>query len=207
MDNNNLHYEISDWKQLTKCLSNNSNELRISVCNYVQNSDIEGTKISVVHPHYGVLFSYTIDPIGKLVTDIDSEDIEVVNTQILLNELKRYGFEVVYKEEEHLPESQVDLLRSIQKLNFDKLRLCVVHDGDVVEKRVCIIAFNIIGNEHWLNAGYSPNKYELHKAILDGSALNVSGLTDVHKYSWDWLYNVIIDLNDLLSKYDEDESE
>lgn len=204
MDNNNLQYTISDWHDISKCMSNNSDQLYLSVCEFVQNDDIKGLKISVKHKFYGTLMSYTIDPKGDLITDVTSQDLDLVTTEILLNELKRYGFYITYVEEENLPEGQVQLLRTIRGLKFDKIRLCRVYDSQLSYIRVT--AFNILGNEYWLNSGYSPSAHEWEKSILGGTAFNVSGLAEASKYSWSWLYNKIIDLEDLLARYD-DESE
>lgn len=204
MDKTILQYQISDWSQLSNCMSNNSPELKIIVCNYVQNDDIEGTKIEVHHPVYGTLLAYTISPKGNLITDITDKDIDVMHTQTLLNELRRYGFYVDFVEEENLPEGQINLLKSLKAFNFDKLRICSIHsDYEDFYSTIRVTAFNIKENPYWINSGYSPSKAEWENALLNGSAFNVSGLDGAEDYSWDWVYNAIIDIEELLEKYED----
>jgi hypothetical protein len=203
LDSNILQYQISDWTQLSKCQSNNSPDLKISVSKYMQNWDIEGTKIEVKHPTYGVLFAYTILPKGELITDITKEPLEVMHKQTLLNELRRYGFYVDYQEEAHLPAGQVNLLRTIQGLKFDKIRLFSVADTSTeFYDTIRITAFNVFEHDAWLNPGYSPSKKEWEAAILDGTAFNISGLDEAMKYDWDWLYNGVYDLDAILLRYE-----
>lgn len=204
MDNTILQYQISDWSQLSKCCSNNSPDLKICVSKYIQNFDIEGTKVEVKHPQYGTLFAYTIRPKGNLITNINCQDLEVMHSQTLLNELRRYGFYVDYVEEANLSSGQVNLLKTIQGLKFDKLRIFAVHDiADDFNSSLRITAFNMQNHDQWLNAGYSPSKKEWESAILDGSAFNVSGLEEANNYSWDWLYNAIYDIDEILMRYED----
>lgn len=204
MENTILQYEISDWSQLTKCHSNNSPDLKIYVSKYLQNFDISGTKVEVKHPKYGTLLAYTISPRGELISDVSDLE-EVMHGQTLLNELRRYGFYVDYQQEANLSLGQVNLLRTIQGLKFDKLRICKVRDiSDDFYSSLRVTAFNIKNHDQWLNPGYSPTKKEWEDAILDGSAFNVSGLDEAMKYNWDWLYNAVFDIDAILSRYDDE---
>ena len=204
LDNTILQYQISDWSQLTKCMSNNSPELKIKVSKYMQNRDIRGTKVEVFHPHYGTLLAYTIQPKGNLITDITDLDLDIMHSQTLLNELRRYGFYVDFVQEANLSSGQVALLRTIQGLKFDKIRLCSIRDLSAnFTKSLRVTAFNIQNHDQWLNSGYSPTKQEWDNAILDGSAFNVSGLDEAMKYNWDWLYNAVYDIDEILSRYEQ----
>lgn len=200
-----LQYEISDWSQLAKCQSNNSPELKIVVSKYLQNFDIEGTKIEITHPKYGTLFAYTILPKGDLITDINCCCQDVMTHTTLLNEIQRYGFYVDYVAEAHLSAGLVNLLKTIQGLHFDKIRLFAVHENsDPTNSTLYITAFNIQTNEQWLNSGYSPSRKEWEEAILNGTAMNVSGLNEARKYNWSWIYNAVYDIDQILSRYDDD---
>ena len=203
-----LQYKINSWDQLSQCRSNNSPDLRIRVSKYVQNQDIEGTKIEVTHPTYGTLFALTILPRGDLITNIEKDNLDTIHHDQLLNELKRYGFYVLYEESEYLPSGQVRLLKTLQGLRFDKLRLFVVHDlSDQWEDTLRVTAFNLIDHQDWLNASYSPSKKEWETAILDGTAFNVSGLDEAKKYHWDFLYNNIEDIDKIILRNEEHEDE
>ena len=204
LDSNILQYQISDWDQLSKCQSNNSPDLKISVSEYMQNWDIEGKKIEVKHPTYGTLFAYTILPKGNLITDITHQDLCVMHKETLLNELRRYGFYVDYQEEAYLSPGQVNLLRTIQGLRFDKIRIFSIHDiSSDFSDTIRITAFNISQHDQWLNPGYSPSSVEWQSAILDGSAFNVSGLDEAMKYNWDWMYNGVYDIDSILMRYND----
>ena len=203
MESTILQYEISDWSQLTQCQSNNSPDLNISVCKFIQNPDIEGIRVSVNHPIYGVLFSYTISPAGSLITDITCKDVPVMTSQILLNELSRYGFYIDYVEEANLSDKQVEFLNGLSLLGYDKIRLCSVYDGtDSLNNTLYVTLFKVEAHPNWLNSGYSPSRKEWNDAILAGTAFNASGLSDAIEFRWDWLYNVVYDLNDVLKWYE-----
>lgn len=199
-----LQYKISKWDQLSQCRSNNSPDLKIVVSKYVQNQDIEGTKIEVTHPIYGTLFAYTILPRGDLVTNIESDNLETMHHEMLLNELKRYGFYVLYEEEQYLPVGQVHLLKTLQGLRFDKIRIFAIQNlSSEWKDSLRVTAFNIMAHENWLNAGYSPTVQEWQNAILDGTAFNVSGLDEAKKYHWDFLYNTVGDIDKILLTNEE----
>ena len=201
--NNLLQYKISSWDQLSKCQSNNSVDLSIKVRHFVNSTELNGTNVSVIHKDYGTLLSYTIFPQGEMITDITKDDIPKMTSEILLDELKRYGFYIVYEEESHLPLGQVDLLKTLAGLKFDKIRILSIHDiSDVWEDTIRVTAFSIERKPNWLNSGYSPSVKERREAILDGSAFNVSGLPEAKKYDWSFLYNSIQDIHTLIDEND-----
>ena len=207
MEKTILQYQISDWAQLSKCQSNNSPDLHIRVSKFINNDDLEGTRISIYHEIYGDLFVYVIGPKGDLVSnDIYCRSLNVITPDILLNELMRFGFYVDYQEEYHLSTGQVNLLRTIQGLKFDKIRVLAVHDdADTSSQEIYVVAFNIQSNEFWINSGYSPSRSEYESSILNGSAMNVSGLQEAKNYNWSFLYNSVQDIDQILSRYDENE--
>jgi len=205
MENSILQYNISAWSQLTECKSNNSPDLEIKVFSYIQNDDIVGLKVAVMHPVYGTLMAYTIDPKGELVTDITKEESDIMHSSTLLNELKRYGFYVSFTEEAHLSSGQVNLLKTIQGLNYDKLRLCVVYENNNLDDtRWYVTAFNVKENPDWINSNYSPSRIEWETALVQGSAFNVSGLAYASQYRWDWLYNSVMDIDQILANYEDE---
>lgn len=211
MDKSILQYRISDWHQLKDCKSNTSPDLKISITDFINNDEIQGTRISINHPYYGSLFSMLVGDYccGSLVSPIVDDDLYARNketigiNQIILNELARYGFYVFYKEEEHLPLAQVEFLKAIKTFNFDKLKLVsVFEDKDLTQTKIYLAAYNIEALPAWINAGYSPSRSEWVQAISKGYALNVSTICKNSEFKWDWMYNQIVDLNALLEKYE-----
>lgn len=207
LDKTILQYQISDWHQLTKCQSNNCPELKIKVSDFIQNKDIEGTKVEIWHPCFGTLFAYTIEPKGQLITEIccDCDAEYIMHSQTLLNELRRYGFYVDFKEENHLQSGQLRLLKSLVGLKFDKLRLISVHeDNDKLSLTNYICVFNILENPNWINPGYSPSQKEWETALTNGTAFNVTGLDEAQKYNWSWAYNAVYDLYSIIESNESD---
>ena len=208
MEKSILQYQISDWKQLSKVQSNLSPDLKISVSSYLQNDDITGTKIEVLHPTYGTLFAYIIDPRGELVLPIRTSTDDIIHTSTILNELRRFGFYVDYQEEYNMSRGQVEFLRTVQGLHFDKIRLmCVYENNDVDVKTNYIVAFDIRNLTDWLNSSYSCSRREFEKAVSLGYAFNISGLEYAQRYNWSWVYNSIFDLNQILSRYEDEDEE
>lgn len=208
MDNTILQYQISDWDQLSKCQSNLSPDYKIRVCHYVQNKDIKGINVSVHHSKYGILLAYTINPQGDLVNPLSPDVKDIVKATTLLNELRRYGFYVDYVEEENLKPKMLELLKTIQGLHFDKLRLLFVHENNNPSKgHNYITAFSVSRLPEWINSGYSPSQKEWESALVTGSAFNVSGLENGKVFNWSWAYNAIFDIDELIENNTEVQNE
>ena len=96
-------------------------------------------------------------------------------------------------------------LMTLASLNYDKIRLLSVWKVENAQKvfNNYIVAFNIHANEQWLNASYSPSESEFVKALTDGSAINVTAMTKNLNFKWDWLYNWVADINDIIADNEE----
>lgn len=204
MESNYRRYRISDWSQLADCRSNSSKDLRISVTEYINNPDIEGTQIEVRHPKYGTLMAYIIKPVGNLTLPLPRGTDNVMTSSILLNELKRYGFYVEYREERTLPPGQIELINSAKSLGGRKLRLMRVYDSkDPEVADVYVVAFDPGKVPDWMNSGYSCSKTEFMEVLYKGHAFNLSTMAATAKYRWDWLYNAVYDVYALLDEVAE----
>lgn len=211
MDKTILQYKISDWHQLVKCQSNTSPDLKIGVTDFLNNDEIAGIRISVNHPKYGSLFSILLGDYcyGSLVSPIAysatyaTRDCETDIVQIVQNQLERFGFYITYSQENYLSKPQVEFLRAVNAFNMDKLRLVSVHDDiHLDDTQLFITAFNVEHLPAWIQTGYSPGRSEWSKAISEGYAINVSALCKNPEFKWDWMYNNLIDLPQLLEKYE-----
>ncbi len=195
-----LRYQISDWKQLCKCKSNNSSKLKINVTEFIQNSDVRGTRISVDHELLGTLFTYVVNLSGGIISPVSSSIDSELSTNEILAQLAKFGFLVTFKEYAHLSGDQLQYLMTLQNLHFDKIRLLNVWDASsgIKEFTTYVVAFKLDFLSDWLNAGYSPSKSEYLEAMNAGYAINISAISRDKEFRWDWLYNWVADINDIL---------
>lgn len=206
-----LRYKISDWRQLESCLSNNSNKLSISVTTFFNNESLNGLRIKVEHRDFGTLFACVIGAKGRIISDCDHEnqpfEFEFTPAQIC-EELYKYGFDIDYNPVKNLPGDVLDLLMTINRLGFDKLRVIGITDANVIrsdtkafQKTYSVVAFNSEHLTEWLNAQYSTNTDLFQKALQSGNALNVTAITNRDKvhYDWTWLWNMVVNIEDVLA--------
>ena len=195
-----LRYKISDWHQLTSVLSNNSKKLHIRVVDYVQNADVNGVKIQVEHEQYGVLFACVIHAYGNLVSmQNDYYTYELTPAQIL-EELRKWGFIVYYNPSERLPGDQIQYLMTINQLHFDKIRLLHITSTEYSVKldKTVLVAFMADRLPKWLDPKYCARLEEYNRAIGEGHAMSLSAISEVQKYDWSWLVNIVASIEDIL---------
>lgn len=195
-----LRYKISDWRQLKNCESNLSRDLHINVSLFLDSKHLNGLRITVEHSKFGTMFSYIVDPKGSLVQNGDNDVKFELTTGQILAELKKWGFYIEFNPTDKLPGNQIQYLMILQQLHFDKIRILAVWDAPNGVKRtsVKIVAFNSEQNGDWMNASYSPSKKEFLDALNEGTAANLSAISETQNYRWDWLYNWIGDINDII---------
>ena len=196
-----LRYQISNWKQLPNCKSNNSKQLHLHVTDFIQNNDIKGVRITLDHDVYGELFSYVVNASGSLVSTFDKDIEYELTTDEILTQLAKYGFLITFHSWEDLSGDQVQYLMTLQNLHFDKIRLLSVWDAPngVKEFKLHVVAFQVEQLPDWLNAGYAPSKTEFLDALNSGYAINISAISETRNYRWDWLYNWVADIGDVLA--------
>lgn len=199
-----LKYNISAWDQLSCCLSNLSRDLHIHVTEFVQNDKISGTRIRVEHETFGVLFACVINAQGSLVST-DSGIVHEFTSDEILAELKKYGFDVTYNPVSMLSGDQIEYLMTLNKLNYDKLRILPVRqltkDGQVLVVKN-VVAFNTsTTNPKWLDAGYVASNDEFISALMSGDAFNVSAISESKNFNWTWLDNFVASIDDVIRDY------
>lgn len=196
-----LRYQISNWKQLPNCKSNNSKQLHLHVTDFIQNNDINGVRITLDHDVYGQLFSYVVNASGSLVSTFDKDIKYELTTDDILIQLAKYGFLITFHSWEDLSGDQVQYLMTLQNLHFDKIRLLSVWDAPngVKEFKLHVVAFQVEQLPDWLNAGYAPSKTEFLDALNSGYAINISAISETRNYRWGWLYNWVADIGDVLA--------
>ena len=202
-----LRYKISSWKQLPECRSNNDRDLRITVTEFVQNFNICGTRIAVKHPEYGVLFSEVLGAYGSFITTMATSDNASttafeLDTAHILQELRKFGFFIVYEQRERLPEKMLEYLDTVRSLGFDKLRVLNVWDRNkegVQTSKWYVVVFQSCNHKYWLNNGYSPSKKEFSDALFDGTAINISEMNSAKGFNWSWL-DFVANIEDVLKE-------
>lgn len=194
-----LRYAISDWRQASNCLSNMSRSLKIVVTDFIQDCRLNGLRLQVVHDTFGVLFAYVIDAKGGIIND--TQGSSNLSTNEILQQLSRYGFFITFREYEHLSGDQIQYLMTLSSLHFDKIRILDVWKAPLGTKefKQYIVAFNIEQNPDWLNAGYCPSEEEFTNALTEGSAINITEISKSQNYRWDWLYNWVADIGDIIA--------
>lgn len=195
-----LRYQISNWRQLPQCRSNNSRELRITVSDFVQNFMLSGLKISIEHDMLGTLFACVINASGNLISPPPRDHVlrDLTTDQILL-ELEKFGFLVTYNPRSVLKGDQIQYLITLQQLHFDKLRILRVrHSSNLgISYTTHIVAFNVKQNPSWIDNNYSVPDAEFINSLQNGSAMDITNISDSHKYDWSWL-DYVANIDDIL---------
>lgn len=200
-----LRYKISSWKQLPSCRSNNDKDFRITVTEFVKNFELCGTRISVVHPTYGVVFSEVLGAYGSFITSLATSDNASttafeLDTEHILQELRKFGFFITYHQEEHLPNSMLEYLNTLRGLKFDKLRVMNVWTRNTAgeqEFKWYVVGFQSCRHKYWLNNNYSCSNKEFTDALLDGTAINISEMNTSKGFNWSWL-DYVANIDDVL---------
>lgn len=199
---NPLSYNITDWHQLSKGVkSNTSDKLSIKIADLTQNDEITGLRLSVCHEKFGILFSYVIDAQGSIVTEINDNLVYELSTNQILSELKKYGFNITYDEKANLPSDQLDFLKELLSLGFDKLRILGVWKlvNGVKQYKHYLIVFNVKQNPAWITNTYVASFSEFTEALRNGSCVNVSATGKANRWSWNWL-DFVANIQDILDE-------
>lgn len=195
-----LRYQISNWRQLSQCMSNNSRELHIRITDFVQNYMISGIRIKVEHDSLGVLFACVVGASGNLVsTPVGSDIISELSPSQIISELEKYGFLVTYNPASALKGNQLQYLMTLKGLHFDKLRVLKVrHNGsNITTYTTHIVVFNIKENPNWLDNNYAPPEPEFVRSLQKGSAMDITNISNTQKYDWSWL-DYVANIDDIL---------
>ncbi len=195
-------YNISDWNQATKCLSNNSRHLYIAVDQLI-GSELHGTLVSVKHTLFGTLFACIVSGSGDIVSSESSMlgTLEWLTTDDVLKQLAKFGFDIQFNKRQHLSDEQLLFLSTVNKLGFDHLaRFRIVDDNSIK-----IAAFNANNPAivQLIDTGHNPLPLfanTLYSMLSSGQAMIVPS----DNYSWDWL-NYVANIQDILDEnhYDD----
>lgn len=195
-----LRYNISSWDQLTGVLSNNSTKLKITITDFIQNTELAGKRITVVHSDFGDLFTCVLNASGSLISPAEEGPVHEFTTTDIINELYKYGFIVSYNPRDHLPQDQLDYLVTLKGLHYDKIRTLSVwkYVYGAKQSKTYVVAFNVDKVSEWINQNYSPNESEFVETLRNGDGINITAISDSRRYNWSWL-DYVANIDDILA--------
>ena len=94
MDIEPKYYAIDNWRQACNATSNTDPTLKIKYTQFVNNACLEGGRIQVVHPEFGVVFSCFTQASGTMV---DYDPNAFLDTPSILLALRQLGFDIKFK--------------------------------------------------------------------------------------------------------------
>jgi hypothetical protein len=169
--------------------------LSIKITDFFNQTNFVGFRISVVHELYGVVFACCLNTSGPVV----DTDVPDMNTNVILAQLAKFGFCISYSPRKHLSGEQISYLMTLQKLNFDKLRLLEVYSyiNEAKHGKLYVVAFNITTLPDWMDNEYAASESEFTEALKSGAALNLTEVSASYNFSWDWL-DYVANIEDIL---------
>ena len=196
-----LQYKISSWTQLGECLSNTDRKLH-AVCSKIISPALRGLSVRVEHEDFGCLFSYLVDGDGPIISDLQVEEL---STQTVLEQLKRFGFYIIYEREKQLPGAMLDYLITLDGLGFDKIRVMFIDtsevpigETDIVQ--YCVVAFKVKDHPKWIDNMYRATESEISQGAMNGTAINISAISKERHFNWSFLEDYVLNISDILEE-------
>lgn len=196
-----LTYKITSWLQLNQCLSNHDPDLRASG---VQITDdvLQGVVVRVTHRKYGCLFAYLVDGTG---VDVENPAIPILTPEEILTELHRFGFYIMYDPIGTLPGRVIDYLITLDKLGYDKIRYMLIAEPTIYDTEkdpdYLITAFKIKNHPDWINNTYRATRDEFQNALMDGTAINITAISEENHFDWSFLRDYVLNISDIIEEY------
>lgn len=196
-----LTYKISSWLQLSECLSNTDRKLH-AICSKIISPVLQGLSVRVEHEDFGCLYSYLVDGEGPMLSDLA---VAPVSTQEILDQLKRFGFYIIYEEEKELPGKLLNYLITLDGLGYDKIRILYVDmpmplPGEDVEPKYFVVAFKVKDHPDWVNNTYRATESEITEGTMNGTAINISAMSKDLKFNWNFLKDYVLNIKDILDE-------
>lgn len=196
-----LRYKISNWDQLVACKSNNSVDLYVTVNHILNDERANGTVILINHNDFGTLFACTINCKGTIFTsDPKSGLIPELNTDQILTELEKFGFDVIFDMESGLSGDQISYLITLDELGFDKLRMIDVYTYDTNATKhysKYIVAFDVEKCPEWIHQSFTIRDVDFNRALNEGGAMNLTYISKTKEFDWSWL-TYVANIDDII---------
>lgn len=195
-----LRYEISNWDQITNCLSNNSKALSLSLSKVIDGNAMRGLVVKVNHANYGTLFAAMIKGSGQLLTDKDEEGqiLPFLTTDEILKQIEKFGFIISYVERAHLNNETLVFLNNVKQLGFDKITRVQVETRTEYGAKIWVPRILVIKSQYNTDLLKFDCNLSL-KDFCDKLANNwIMNVTYLHSenVTWDWVTYIanIIDI-------------
>lgn len=115
-------YAIDNWQQATNCVSNVDKSLKIRYTQFVNSHILEGGRIQVVHPEYGVVFAAFTAASG---TFVDYDKDAFLSTREILKALRQLGFDIRFKTNPEINSETRSYLQAALALGYTTVRWCI----------------------------------------------------------------------------------
>lgn len=194
-----LQYEITSWMQIGECLSNTDRHLH-AFCKQITDDTLQGLVVGVNHDKFGCLFSYLVQGQGSLISHLS---VAPMSTKDILEQFKRFGFYIVFKEEKHLSGKLVEYLITLDKLDYDKIRILYVDcpppmigQDDIA--KYYVVAFKVTAHPKWIDNTYRATEEEITEGTMNGTVINVSAISAEQKFRWNFLGDYVLNISDII---------
>lgn len=165
------YYAIDNWRQATNAVSNIDPTLKIRYTQFVNSHILEGGRLQVTHPEYGILFACLVSVSGSLV-DYDSNAF--LDTESILLALRQLGFDIQFKTQPRVNQTTREFLQSAQQLGYTSIRWALkkhkvqtnskiytgncIHKGCAERTTRVVICFDSNKRPEFLNQYIAPIK-------------------------------------------------
>lgn len=122
MDIEPKYYAIDNWRQACNATSNTDPTLKIKYTQFVNNACLEGGRIQVVHPEFGVVFSCFTQASGTMV---DYDPNAFLDTPSILLALRQLGFDIKFKVNPVINSATRQYLQSAWNMGYTSIRWAI----------------------------------------------------------------------------------
>lgn len=122
MDIEPKYYAIDNWRQACNATSNTDPTLKIKYTQFVNNACLEGGRLQVVHPEFGVVFSCFTQASGTLV---DYDPNAFLDTPSILLALRQLGFDIKFKVNPVINSATRQYLQSAWNMGYTSIRWAI----------------------------------------------------------------------------------
>lgn len=162
---------------------------------------LQGTVVRVTHKKYGCVFAYLVDGTG---VDVDNPPLPLLTPQEILEELRRFGFLITYNVMGTLPGRMIEYLITLDKLGYDKIRYMLISEPTIYDTEkdpeYFVTAFKIKENPEWINNTYRARTDEFQAALMNGSAINITAISEEKHFDWSFLRDYVLNISDIIEE-------